>query len=97
LLEDSTYFAVGWRRFFKPNFSDVALANPDILIFEFENGRRKEIHKLIAQRKWNDLAAVKHDRILEMQWTDRSMAHPGPLAINTISVLSAKIREIFPT
>jgi len=83
--------------FFKPNFSDVTTANPDILIFEFENGRRKEIHELIAERKWNDLAAVKCNRILKLRWPNCSIAHPGPSAINAISVLSAKIREVFST
>jgi len=61
----SAYFAKFLKGYKKPavdSYTDVkyeTLVNLGI----FENGRQKEIRKLIAQRKWNDLVAVKHDRI----------------------------------
>jgi ABC-type Fe3+-hydroxamate transport system substrate-binding protein len=81
--------------YFRPDFNEVMSANPDVLIFEFKNvKKRKDVYKLVVQRGWSELAAVRHKRILELRWPGSSLTHPGPSAINTANLLSEKIREI---
>ncbi|MEM3506511.1 MAG: hypothetical protein QXT31_02515, partial [Candidatus Bathyarchaeia archaeon] len=80
--------------YFKPDFNEVANLNPDILVFEFEqNKMQKRISDLTAQRNWDNLTAVKHKRILKLNWPSFSIAHPSLSSIHSIILLSKRINE----
>lgn len=84
------------QAYFTADFEDVAAANPNLMFFILGSRREMketDISSLITKRGWEGVEAVRKGRIVVTPEGDLPLTHSGPSAINTVRILSEKLRE----
>jgi iron complex transport system substrate-binding protein len=100
---DDLIYAAGARNifsetpltYFTPDFEEVAGANPDLIIFIFENSKELEkitIPSLIADRGWEKIKGVEKNKIVVSLENELPLPHSGPSFVKTIMLLTEKFK-----
>ena len=82
--------------YFTPNFKDVAAANPNFILIILEpplEMKDTNITSLIKNRGWEEVEAVKKDKIALTSEKELPLTHSGPSAIKNVRLLSEKLKE----
>jgi len=82
--------------YFTADFKDVAAANPNFILFILEpplEMKETNIASLVKNRGWERVEAVEKDKIALTLEKDLPLTHSGPSFINSIRLLSEKLRE----
>lgn len=86
-------FRDDYSTWIQPDFNIVSEKNPEIILYELKPGsnyNREDIKKLFIDRGWNDIDAVKNNRIYVLK--PDTLAHYGPSLFKFLRDIVSMVR-----